>query len=349
MKDKQKILIVGAGLGASDAVSGIMTNLANLVLNKQEVYFCGPNSIGTLLEDEHNIYVPIPNLKSEIYRKIRTLFRLDSCISDAKLIFSILEKYANLEFDLVIAVGGVFSFIEAAYLFSLKYNIPLKIIYFDPFANNVFSINPKKRMQIEKRWLSYADVLLFNIENTCPSYLQRSPKLKYFYIPMFLKPVKNLTQDRTLVYGGAFYRHIRTPKLLYDFALSIKNKGFTIECYSQLKHCPQDIGIKFFPTLRRKDFEKRCQSASALIYIGNSGGDSKSSKYLEYIAMHKPIIGINVEPDNIVRKYKYYIDERDPHLIDKLNNINQDEILAYSPYIDFPNRNPKTLTDILFV
>jgi hypothetical protein len=61
--------------------------------------------------------------------------------------------------------------------------------------------------------------------------------------------------------------------------------------------------------------------AKALIYIGNSGGNSKSSKYLEYISWKKPIVGINVETDNEVRKYKYYFDEKDPDLILKLNKI----------------------------
>ena len=342
---KRKILILGASLGAQDAVSGIMTDMAGYLSEGQELYFCGFGNVDSVQADKNNIIIPTPG---HLYRRILTLLQLDTCTLYTKSILAALKKYEGIKFDLVIGVSGVFSFMEAAYTFAVKNNIPFKIVYFDPFVNNRFTKSQKQRKRIEEKWLARADNLYFNIENECPAYLQKSAKLKYFYIPMFLKPYKNCKTEKTLIYGGTFYRKIREPKLLYDFAKKIKGKGFKIECYSELKRYPKNLGIDFFPKLKREDFDKRCQKALALIYAGNSGGDCKSSKYLEGIALHKPVIGINVEPDNEVRKYKYYLDADDQKLIEKLNSITQEELANYNPFNDFKHRDPKKLTDMLF-
>ena len=343
----RKILIVGASFGAQDAVSGIMTDLAAYAPENTELYFCGFNKEKPV--NEHNIYLPIPNFKSELKRKICTALQIDTCVQNSGIILSYLQKYEHLKFDLVIALGGVFGFIEAAYKFARKNNIPLKIVYFDPFSNNLFAKNPQKRRALEKRWLNYADNLYFNADNTCPDYLKTYPKVKPFYIPLFLRPVHPCIPNNTLIYGGTFYRRIRKPELLYNFANSVANKGFKIQCYSTLKKYPENTEIEFYPIISRADFEKRCRLAQALIYIGNSaGGDSQSSKYLEYIALHKPVIGVNVEADNEVRKYKYYLDEKDPQLPQKLNAIKQTDLAAYNPFDDFPHRAPQTLADMLF-
>lgn len=343
---KRKILIVGASFGAQDAVSGIMTDLAAYTPADTELYFCGFNK--EKQQNAHNIYLPIPNFKSEIKRKICTALQIDTCTQNSDIILNHLQKYSHLKFDLVIAVGGVFSFIEAAYIFATENKTPLKIVYFDPFSNNLFTKNPQKRQTIEKRWLAYADNLYFNADNNCPDYLKKNPKVKLFYIPLFLRPVQTCTPNSTLIYGGTFYRRIRKPKLLYNFACTVANKGFKIQCYSTLKHYPKNTGIDFYPILNRADFEKRCQAAQALIYIGNAGGDAQSSKYLEYIALRKPVIGVNVEANNEVRKYKFYLDEKDPQLPQKLNTIKQEELLAYNPFDDFPHRMPQVLADMLF-
>ena len=351
----KRILLVGITKGGTGPTSGIMTKVMDQIEGNCEIYFCGYDPNTPSLDDKYNLClsdprrgISTPALRYRIRRKIHHLLQWDDCTLGSQTIFTHLQKYAHLNFDLVIGIAGIFSFVEAAYQFARQNHLPLKLAYFDPFTNNSLAKNIKKREKLEQRWLSYAEKLYYNLENLVPAHLQKCNKLVGFHIPMFPQPLTTWTQDNALIYGGSFYKGIREPELLYRFANSVKNSRFSIECYSNLKYYPKDSNIHFAPMLNRKQFEQKCLSARGLIYIGNSDKNLKSSKYLEYIIWHKPIIGVNVEQDNEVRKYKYYVNENDPKLIEKLKSITQAELLAYDPLLDFPNRDPKVLAEELF-
>ncbi|MCR5504967.1 MAG: hypothetical protein K6E94_05405 [Elusimicrobiaceae bacterium] len=125
---KRKVLILGASFEGADAVSGIMSNITNYVSGDCEIYFCGYNNAVSPQMKEHDISINNPHHNPTLYfrikRKIFNELELDTCIFDAKNILARLKKYDYLKFDLVLGVAGIFSFIEAAYLFAKKKNIP---------------------------------------------------------------------------------------------------------------------------------------------------------------------------------------------------------------------------------
>ncbi len=351
----KKILIVGITKNGMGATSGIMTEIMSKIPEDCELYFCGYEGKCGISKSKYNLSLPDPRYGIKwsavcyrIQRKILYKLGKENFLLGVKSIYTHLQKYAYLNFDMVLGIAGLFGFMEAAYQFAHKNHIPFKLVYFDPFTNHSLAKNIYKREKVEHRWLAYADKVYYNLENLVPKHLQKLTKFVGFYIPFGPKKLTGWKQNDTLIYGGSFYKGIRDPELLYRFADSIKNSGVSIECYSSLKYCPKNVNIYFAPMLSRKQFEQKCLSARALIYIGNSDKNLKSSKYLEYMAWHKPIIGINIEPDNEVRKYKYYLDADDPELIEKLKRITPQELLAYNPLVDFPNRDPQKLADELF-
>ena len=352
----KKVLIVGATLHGVNAVSSIMEGIVQAAPKNCEIFCFGfeenngavyePGNY--LIQNPYEGYSPLA-LYFRLQRKYLHLRKKDSALLASSYIFHRLEAVTRQQkFDLVIAVIGQFCYAEAAYLYASKHHIPLKIIYFDPFTDKTLSAIFPHRISVEKRWVSYADELYYNLENVFPSKETLNKKWIGFYIPIIPKDLTHWQLNRTLVYGGTFYPKIREPQLLYDFAVSIENRGVEVECYATLKTYPKQSSIRFFPLLTREAFSQKCREARALIYIGNTNFVSKSSKYLEYVAWRKPIVGINVEPDNDVRKYKYYFDAQDKDLIGKLNEVSPEELKNYNPANDFPERDPRQLAERLF-
>ncbi len=348
------ILLIGATKHGTSAESLILENLIQLAPKNCDIHCFGFAEKNQNIQEEKNYLIAHPfegySLNSLFYRfkgKIYSLLKKDKAILAASYILRQLTKATkDLKLDLIIAVAGQFSFIEAAYLFASKHNLPLKIIYFDPFTQNISTINLQMRKALEKKWLSYANNLYYNLENSYPENLNK--KMRGFYIPIFLKPLENWQRNKTFLYGGAFYKQIRKPDGLYAFAKAIKNTAWHIECYSNLRDYPKISNIKFSPVISRADFHQKCQQAGALIYIGNTGGNSTSSKYLECIGYRKPIVGIQVAANDPVRKYKYYFDATDKNLIHKLSALTASELKNYDPFACYPERNGKNLAETLF-
>lgn len=348
----KKILVIGAAQGGKDPVSSIMTSLAAYAPNTAEVYFFsfrrkaeqtnGPSDVS--VPDLHTITSPL-TWWFQGKKRLYNVLKWDNCLWASSYAYYKLSRLTT-QFDVVIGVGGLFYYIEAAYWLSVRRKIPLKLVYFDPFTQNIATRDLPLRKRLEQKWLAYADVLYYNLENTPPEI--RSEKTKGFYIPIFPRVLPDWQRNNTFLYGGNFYRQIRTPDGLYDFARSIQSTGWRIECYSNLQK-PQPLKpIKFGPLLPHNDFKHKCAQAGALIYIGNTGGEARSSKYLEYISYRKPVIGIQVAPDDPVRRYKYYLDATDLNLIKKLDAISADELKNYNPWVDFPEREPQAWAAHLF-
>ena len=352
----KRILVVGAAKRGKDAVSGIMESLVAYAPESTGIYFFSfrkeeekvPDSFDWSVADLHTLLSPITwwfQGKKRLFR----VFKWDDCLWASSYAYYKLNRLAkNIRFDAVIGVAGLFYYTQAAYLFACKHNLPLKLVYFDPFTNNITTRNLARRLAIEKQWLGYAKQVYYNAENILPEEGILKKKAIPFYIPISLKSLQNWCRNNSLVYGGNFYPQIRQPNGLYELAQSLQDTDWKIECYSNLRNHPVMNNVKFAPLLQRSAFEQRCNQAGALIYIGNCGGNCRSSKYLECMGYRKPIVGINVSKDDEVRKYKYYWDATDSEWIERISDIPDEELRSHNPFVDFPQRDPKKLARVLF-
>lgn len=350
----KKILIIGMNFDNSNAVSNIMKSIITSSDEKLQIT-CIDFSSKTYTSKSPNGIInitfknPYENLIYKILRHIAIRLKLEdypitSLYLDLKMKKTILDN----NFDVVYGISGLFAFTYSAYKYSKQNNLPLRIINFDPFANGTLARKVKQRRRVEEACLKYADIMYYNADNIAPNYKQYKEKLKPFYIPIPTYDTSDNHVADYLVYGGIFYQSIRNPILLYNFVKENIDSLNEVFCYSNIIDEMKIPNLKMLPLLPQEEFIKKCKNAKALIYIGNKNANSKSSKYLEYIALKKPIIGINVEKDNEVRKYPFYFDESQKNLMEKINSINNKSIIDFEPLTIYPHRNPKSIFNELF-
>lgn len=349
----KRILIIGAAYNGEDAVSNILSDLCETMPDGYDFYMFGyknevSGNTGNCRIHDLSVLPPYKkhNLLSFFYRAKRRIchfFKIESYnITEMYAYQSLKKKSRNNHYDLVIGVSGYFCFIEAAYRFSKAQNIPLKCIYFDPFVENLTAYNHKKRIKSEKKWVEYAKKVYYNEEMEPPSIIYDNFSL--FKIPISL-PLK--TQDSTqndssneLIYGGSFYKSRRQPDVLFNLSEVLNKTKYHIICFSNIKSNNNKDNISFNPIVDRKTFLERCKKAKGLIYIGNIGSNQISSKYIDYISLKKPIIGINVEKNNEVRKYPFFIEFNGNNIADELDNVDEEALAQYDPLKkDFTDRN----------
>ena len=360
MKNKN-ILIIGASINSNDAVSNIIKKLL----------LCGDNSFTFYIfgydryKNEYNIEqskskpriidlsIPNPQLKL-CYRVLDKMYRIlhhdrDS-ITSMYAYYRLQRQCKGISFDLIVSLSGLFSFANISYKFSKKNNIPLRMVYFDPYVDNIYTNNYRKRKRKEIRWAKHSELVLYNCENHKPRYMEITKTIP-FKIPIFEVPIEVLdkkTKSDYLVYGGSFYPKIRDPYGLFGLADKLEGCNTRIYCYSNFSHEPYKDILFFYSQLSSKEYEKKCINAKGLIYIGNIGGNSVSSKFLEYISYHKPIIGINVNNVDEVRRYPFYFDMSD-NIGDKLRKIDSEKLIKYDAYVDYPDRRPEMLFAKMFM
>lgn len=356
----QKILIVGASLSSNDAISNIINNML-ACMNEDIIFYVfgysNYNSVQANLSPQIvDLSVENPRVKF-IYRALDKMYRLVHLDREAITSVYAYQKMKYLcrgkKFDLIVSLSGLFCFANIAYKYSKKNNIPLRTVYFDPYVDNLYTLNIRKRKSKELKWAKQSEVILYNAENSRPKYIDASKTIP-FKIPIFISSIrisdpKDIDEElsNALVYGGTFYPGIRTPDGLFELADKIAGTNIKIFCYSTFIHDAYKNILYFKPLLTANEYKKVCAKAKGFIYIGNNGGNSTSSKFLEYISFKKPIVGINVSELDEVRRYPYYIDIYDD-VYNKLTHIDQDIINGYNPYIDFPDRKPEKFFNKIF-
>lgn len=356
----KKILIVGASLSSNDAVSIIVNNLLTSKTDDIIFYVFGYSSYkkaqGDISTQIVDLSIKDPRVKIiyKILNKTCKLVHFDQESITSAYAYRMMKHMCHgLKFDLIVSLSGPFCFANIAYRYSKKHNIPLRTVYFDPYVDNLYALNKKKRKRKELKWAKQSEVVLYSAENSIPRYTNITRTIS-FKIPIFISSVqsvekKNSCEDFSnyFVYGGTFYPGVRSPDSLFELADRINGTNTKIYCYSTFVHNIYKNILYFKPLLSANEYKKVCSKARGLIYIGNSGGNSTSSKFLEYISLKKPIIGINVSKVDEVRKYPYYIDISDD-ICAKLVNFEQYIMNDYNPYIDFPDRRPEIFFDQLF-
>ena len=347
---EKKILIVGATSGGSNAVSQIIYRIISSG-NEDCVFFLFGFNEGSFAartkSNVHDILVknPFKVIFIRALRKIKVLLKQDIILFPTIYTYLLLEQKCRiLDPDLIVAVSGRFCYAEAAYLFAKKHNIPLRIVCFDPFkSNTVFYINEKKRESVYSRWIKYSEKIFWNFENVVLGSDKSNIKTSVFKIPIGNVVNENKSDKRSIVYGGSFYGDHRTPEGLYKLNKLLSGTSYHIYCFSNYHDDNSYENLTFVSLVDPDKYSDICNNATAFIYIGNVNTNSISSKYLEYVVYKKPIIGIQVQQNNEVRKYPYYIDmeAEGDHIVSKLTEYCLLDKTDYLPTSTYPDRDPK--------
>ena len=350
--NQRNILIVGTTSIDTDTVSTIM----NGILKKKDLrtsFTC----IGYSEKDykkriEENIECigvkdPFKKIKYRFLRRVFLLLNRDNyALTHEYILRKIVKNCGDKKFDLIASCSGRFCHTCAAYKYAKTNKIPLRIIYFDSFVDNPYTRNRTLREKIENCWFSYANKVFVNVE--AENYKWKGiNKIEYFKIPI---NEQNCLYERghNYIYGGLFYKGIREPAGIIELAEKLDNCPDKIVCFSNCVEQLQHRNISSFGLISHNSFLEECKKAKALIYIGNTGTKAKSSKYLEYISLHKPIIGINVSDDDEVRKYPFFFDADMKDLIEQIDSIKEDSLNVYRPINDYSDRDPSLIYQRFF-
>ncbi len=350
---RKKILIVGATTNGNGAVSSIIDTV--LSENTDYEFYCvgygDRQSTDHPTPNIHNITFKDPFVTNIFYRAKDKIYRTvgieNYAVSSLYIFNKLLHLCKEHSFDMIVSASGWFCFTSAAYKIAKIKKIEFRMIYFDPFTNNAFTRNSKLRAKQEHTWLSYASKMFYDVDNDHPETKEFREKQIGFKEPLRKREFKR-PKNNHIIYGGFFYTDIRSPDGIYQLGELFRDSDKKIVCFSNLKEKGIFDNLEFKGLVPHDEFVTICEEAFAFIYIGNRGIGAKSSKYLEYISFQKPIIGIDVEPDNDVKKYKYYIDISDAQLKNKLDEISMSELSSYDSTLDYSDRSPKALFDLLF-
>lgn len=355
-----KLLVFGYGGESTLAVSNILSNLSKEIIKEQDVeivlFGYGDKKDNKKISEKLNVIsIKDPFRKGSLsryrfIRKTHAIFKKDSlCLSWKKLYKKSLSIFKNDHFDCIIGASGYFMYMEAAYRFARKTNSKFGSLYFDPFTNNVGLVNSKKRKKIEQRWYDYASFILYESQNRKLEIEDKKKIIHFYSIPIF-EHNSVVNKDGPIVYGGTFYKTLRSPELLIDFLDKDICKDEKFEIYTNSKYFSitnKNVSVK--APVSGESFQKICLDSKALIIIGNQNAESViPSKVLEAISFKKPIIGICPGSAlSILEKYKFFFDSNDPSVFGKINTIIQKDANAFSIYSTYPERNPSILVKLI--
>lgn len=355
-----KLLIFGYGGESTLAVSNILLNLSNEIIKEDNIEitlfgYGDKNKSEQILNKVKIISIKDPFKKGSVskYRLIRkadTIFKKDyACLSWKKIYKKALSVFKDESFDCVIGASGYFMYMEAAYQFAKKTNTKFGALYFDPFANNVGLVNSKKRKAIEAKWYEYASFILYESQNRKLDLDDKKKIVHNFSIPIF-EQNSSINPKGPIVYGGTFYKNLRSPEALQKFIDKDICRNERFEIYSNIKNLAfKNDNVSVRQPVAPEVFKKICTDSKALIIIGNQNAESViPSKVLEAISFKKPIIGINSgDILRILEKYKFFFDSNDPLIFKKINAITQKEVDAFSISSTYQERNPTILVKLI--
>jgi hypothetical protein len=354
----KNILIIGTTCIEEDAISTIFSCSLGEGTKESNITFFGYSSKNVIFQKKPNVRVvcvksPFYGFSHLFYRIKRKMYRKfgwDDATLSSSYAYCALEKATKGQvFDCVIGVSGSFCYLECAYKYSLAHHLEFRVVLFDPFVTNPYTKNKKKRLSLESKWLSKASLIFVDGERCLPTQQSFSGRCKRIFIPIATLTHKNAATIKTLVCGGTFYRGLRDPEPLYSLSEKAIKYGFQIKVFSNISS-RSTSAISFNRMIEHGAFLAEEERCFALILVGNAGPASANyfpSKIWEYISLKKPIIGINTDNIQELRKYPFYFSSNDPLLFEKLGQITELALSTYDPYCDFPNRLPSLFSDTL--
>lgn len=277
------------------------------------------------------------HLLIRIRRKLYSILHKNSqLIGSSFILKQLVKKTKGQSFQAVVGIGGWFSALNAAFLYSKKTKTPFYPLYLDSFLSNP-SFKGKKETLV--KWDSLATAIFYDPENVKISQVVTSKK----YIPINL-PFCDFPEDYTsfeelIVYGGLFYPGIREPTQIMKLASNPIFNEYSFRIYTNSKiadSIPPNVSV--LPMQKQQDFQKILQKAKALILVNNiSSNFSAPSKIYEMIAARKIIISINpVNCPQLLSSYPFvffYGVDKPEKLRDMLDNFSP----ALSNSIKMPN------------
>lgn len=345
-----KILIFGYGNNSTLATSNILLGLSELLVKNSDIdiylFGYGEKRAERVIDDKIKIFsIKNPFLKwflsfYRVKRKILKVLKKDRLCLSWKELFKGAERiFKNEAFDYVIGASGPSYYMNAAYNFAFKNSYKFGMIYFDPFTNNISSINRQKRKCIEKKWYEYSSFVFEESNASKMPFLDCKNISHEYFMPIFLKDF-NYVEKGYYVYGGSFYSKFRSEKLLEEFLNNdyCHNEKFKIfsnkkECFSHFSNVDSN-GV-----IDGTKYNEICKNAKGIIVIGNGENSSvMPSKILDAISYKKPIIGLNLKKDLI--KYPFYFSGEDKEVFKKINCIKRKDLEEFNFYFNFPNHDP---------
>lgn len=351
-----KILVFGDGNKTALAVHSLLGNVFRNYCSHydDEVILFGydeKDNKPQLLNNLSAVYIKNPFLKYKfssyrVRRKFSHIFKIDSRLLSWKYAYKHAKELFN-DIDYVIAVAGNFFYVEAAYNFAKERNIKLGLVYFDPFTENIASLNKTKRLKYERKWYDYASFILYKKDLKSIPFDDASKKVKLIEIPIFVKKT-TYNPNGHIVYGGTFYKNFRSPDDLNKF-IEKSEKSISFDIYtSENSGIIEASNVNVFPLLNSEDYYEKCQQSSAIIVVGN-GYESNEvpSKLIEAISFNKPIIALNIS-DKILSETNYpYIVTSPDSLAQKLKAFKESNIDIFDVYKDHPEKHPDILSKLL--
>ena len=358
----KKVLIVGACPGSDDAISSIFECFLSVNLGNNDVsFFCfGPEHYRHVTNGPHLVMEKDP-LRGEVNitrakRKILRKLNLDDSLIEARLCLKMLIKnFSKEKWDLIIGVAGNFSYIEAAMMFSKKFNAEFRFMTFDPYSQSPFiTFSRQKRVLKETEWVKNST--FYYVDHDGGGGLnvsaQNLNKERTFLIPF--RRYENSASDRrakNIVYGGLFYKNVREPYSIISLASKPAMSGFTFEVYSNWKGT-DSANLHFHNLLSKKEFTEKLRTALAIAVVGNKklSENYKSSKYLEAVSYKKPIICFDMDISDSceLKNYPLLFTSSDPKLAEKLFAIRGGDYFGNVCLDDiFPNRKPENFVKTL--
>lgn len=349
-----KVLVFGYGGKSTSAVSDILLNLFKTFPKKdvEFVLYGYGEAFDTCLVSKNIKVVSIKDpfskkaITSErLKRKLSRILKIDSPLISWKRIYKKSKKlFRGIKFDYVFAAAGYFMYVEAAYRFAKNNSIPFGVFYFDPFTNNIFSLNKKKRIRIEKRWYDYAKCIFRDVDGAEFPFLDSKKIVSNFNIPIFEQD-SLFSPKGPIIYGGTFYKGLRNPSSL-EKILNENNfcdeKFIIFTNYSNFKIYKKNVTIR--PLVSSLEFDEVCKTAKAIIVVGNSNNLVSPSKIIKIISFKKPLIGIGLSnTSQLLNKYPLYYDGLTLETISSINELREENLENLRLADIFPELNPKIL------
>jgi len=298
-------------------------NQENLTLNKTKIFFFQNQSINKILKISAK-FNSINKIFRLYYLTLNYLFRLKKAIMllfskntlNNKLVESFYETLINLRtsIDVIYPVSLPIESVVAA----LNYKDLIKTttvypILFDKFSSNIelnrFKIFQKlkfkQNLKIEKN-IFLSSNGIFHLEswrNHISEYNLKSEFIKEIKHPLLIKNHSRICDNENkkikIVYLGALYRKIRSPKFILnlymnniEFSEIVELKFIIRGNIPRIIHDASRLNSKIYleNDISSERASNEMLKADVLLSIGNSDTSQFPSKIMDYISTGKPII-----------------------------------------------------------
>lgn len=353
-----KVLIIG--IENDGAVSKIIKETLALFPKdkKYEFFCCGLGEGQKKIENNISFQtIKLPRLNDlfvKARRKILLFLKKDYYLVYWKSIYKKTSKIVKeIAPDIIVSVSGPFSYMKAGFELAKNNNLPLFLIFFDPFKDNYNIVNKQKAIEEAKKWCDYATEIFYDADTKVPvNGIEK--KLTSFLIPIFESNESN-KRNNEIIYGGSFYKGFREPSVLANFINAQKETNVEYKVFTDKKdsliiqRMLINKNVSFFEPIDEVSFNKICNKALGIIVIGNANQNATiPSKVLEAIGHKKPIIGINFGKKlYYIDKYPFFFDGNDENAVNRIINIDTKALSEYDIFHNFPERRPLLFVDKL--